>query len=109
MIRLSKLLLENTENRVNLMKLEAIMEKLTPELSKAQDTKLSTLCTEVHELVESLNKLPYTIYNHSEWQVLQLSLMSKLMEVKSEAEKLIGTGIVNVVPFIKALDEIIVN
>lgn len=109
MIRLQDILLENTENRVNLMKLEAVMEKMAPELTKTQNTKLTQLCTEVHEMVGKLNMLPYTIYNRDDWTVLRIALMAKLMEVKIEAEKLLENDKVDVKPFIKALEEIIVS
>jgi len=109
MIKLKNILLENTENRINLLKLEALMEKLTPELTKTQNTKISQLCTEMHEMVDALNKLPYTIHNHMEWKVLRLGLMGKLLEVKAEAEKLVENGVVGIAPFVKALDELIVS
>lgn len=109
MIRLTDILLENSKNRVNLMKLEAIMEKMKPEFTKAENKKISELCTEVHQMAESLNNLPYTIFNHQEWNLLRLGLMAKLVEVKAEAEKLMGEGKVDVVHFIKALDELIVS
>jgi hypothetical protein len=108
-IRLKDIVLENTQNRVNLLKLDAIMEKLTPELTKAQNTKITELCAQVHEMVDALNKLPYTIFNHQEWNVLRLGLMGKLVEVKAEAEKLMGEGKVDVAHFIKELDELIVS
>jgi SpoVK/Ycf46/Vps4 family AAA+-type ATPase len=108
-ISLTKLVLENKENRITLMKLTALMEKMVPEMTKAQSKKLTELCTEVHTMVNDLNVLPYTIHNHKEWQVLKLAMMSKLMEVKKEAEKLLESEKVDVKPFIKALDEIIVS
>lgn len=109
MIRLQDILLENTENRVNLMKLQALMEKMTPELTKTENTKLTQLCTEVHDMVGQFNMLPYTIHNRDEWTVLRITLMAKLMEVKGEAEKLLDSDKVDVKPFIKALDELIVS
>lgn len=108
-ISLKNLVLENKENRITLMKLTALMEKMIPELTKAQSTKLTELCTEVHTMANELNVLPYTIFNHKEWQVLKLAMMSKLMEVKVEAEKLLESDKVDVKPFIKALDEVLVN
>jgi hypothetical protein len=109
MIRLRDVLKENTENRINLMKLEALMEKMLPALTKTQNTKLTQLCTELHEMVNSLNVLPYTIYNRTEWPVLQIALMTKLMELKTEVEKIIDSDKIDVKPFIKALDELIAS
>lgn len=108
-IKLKDLVLENKENRITLMKLTALMEKMLPEMTKAQSEKLTQLCTEVHTMVNELNVLPYTIYNHQEWQVLKLAMMAKLMEVKAEAEKLLESDKVDVKPFIKALDEVLVS
>lgn len=109
MIRLQDILLENTENRVNLMKLEALMEKMMPELTKTENTKLTQLCTEVHDMVGKFNMLPYTIHNRDDWTALRIMLMAKLMEVKKEAEKLLESDKVDVKPFIKALDELLVG
>ena len=109
MIRLKDIILENKENRIGLMKLTAIMEKLVPELTKAQQTRLTELCTEAYILIEELNQFPCTIFNYPQWQVLKFGVVAKLTEVKLEAEKLMESDKVNVVPFIKALDEIIVN
>jgi len=108
MIKLRNVLTENTENRINLMKLEVLMEKMLPVLTKTQNTKLTQMCTEVHEMVNSFNVLPYTIYNQADWPVLQIALMTKLMELKTEAEKMTGNK-VDVKPFIKALDELIAS
>ena len=109
MIKLKDILLENTQNRVNLMKLEALMEKMIPEMTKTENNKIIQLSTEVHDMVGKLNMLPYTIHNRDEWTVLRISLMAKLMEVKTEAEKMLDSDKVDVRPFIKALDEIIVS
>jgi hypothetical protein len=109
MIRLRDVLQENTENRINLMKLEVLMEKMLPALTKTQNTKLTQLCTELHEMVNAFNMLPYTIYNRIEWPVLQITLMTKLMELKTEAEKMVDSNNVDVKPFIKALDELIAS
>jgi hypothetical protein len=99
-------MVENKENRINLLKLTAIMEKMLPELTKPQSTKLTELCAEVHTLAGQLNTLPITIYNHEPWKVLKVAMMAKLMEVKTEVEKL-KEDTPHVKQFIKALDEVI--
>lgn len=113
MIRLRDLLNEtsfNKENRINLMKITTLMEKLIPELTKSQSTKLIELCSEINEMVIKLNEIPYTVFNHTpEWKLLEVAFVSKLAEVKVEAEKLLNSDKVDVRPFIKAIDEIIVN
>ena len=113
MIRLKDLLNEasfNKENRINLMKITTLMEKLIPELTKSQSTKLVELCSEVNEMAIKLNEIKYTVWNHEpEWKILEVAFVSKLVEVKTEAEKLLNSDKVDVRPFIKAIDEIIVS
>lgn len=99
-------MVENKENRINLLKLTAIMEKMLPELTKPQSTKLTELCAEVHTLAGQLNTLPITIHNHEPWKVLKVAMVAKLMEVRQEAQK-IKSDKVDTKPFIKALDELI--
>lgn len=108
-IRLTDILLENKENRINTMKLTILMEKMMAELTKAQSTKITELCTEVYTMATELNQLPYNIYNHQNWQLLKIAMMSKLMELKEETLKLSNSDKVDVLPFIKALDEVLVN
>ena len=113
MIRLKDLLNEVSfpkENRVNLIKLTVLMEKLIPELTKNQVTKFSQLCAEAHDMVRQLNEIPYTIYNNvPDWKLLEVALIIKLSEIKIEAEKLLNSTKVDVRPFIKAIDELIVS
>jgi hypothetical protein len=110
MIRLKDLLSENygiKENRVNLMKLEALMEKMLPELTKTDATKLTELCSEVHQLACDMNKIPYQIWNaYPEWPILKAALIAKLMEVKEETLKA-SSDKFDATTFIKALDELI--
>lgn len=110
MIRLKDLVLEsysNKERRINLMKLEVIMEKMLPELTKAGATKLTELCNEVHQMAADLNKIPYTLWNsYPEWPILKTALIDKLNEVKAEALKITSEKF-DASTFIKALDEII--
>jgi hypothetical protein len=105
---LQEILMEGKENRVLLTKLTVLMEKLQPDFTKVQATKMMELCSETHQLVNTLNTLPYTIYNHMDWKVLKMGLVQKLMEVKVEAEK-INSEKLNTTSFIKALDELIVQ
>jgi hypothetical protein len=105
---LQEILMEGKENRVLLTKLTVLMEKLQPDFTKAQATKMMELCSETHQMVNLLNTLPYTIHNHMDWKVLKMGLVQKLMEVKVEAEK-INSEKLNTTSFIKALDELIVQ
>jgi hypothetical protein len=112
MIRLKDILIEhgNKENRINLMKLEVLMEKMLPVLAKNNATKLTQICTEIHQMATKLNELPYTLWNaYPEWPVLKVALISKIAEAKEEASKLLESEKVDVLPFVKALDELIAD
>jgi len=112
MIRLKDILMEHgsKERRINLMKLEVLMEKLLPELTKAQATKLTQICTEIYQMATTLNETPYKIWNaNPEWPLVKLALKSKLMEAKEEASKLLESDKVDIRPFVKALDEFILD
>jgi len=105
---LQEILMEGKESRVLLAKLTVLMEKLQPDFTNAQATKMMELCSETHQMVNLLNATPYTIHNHMDWKILKMGLVQKLMEVKVEAEK-INSEKLNTTSFIKALDELIVQ
>jgi hypothetical protein len=110
-ISLKKMMVESMvkENRVNLMKIGALLEKVYPELTKAQNTKLTELFTEVSMLATQMNTIPYTKFNMDAWQLLLLSTNTKLMELKEEVAKVAGNKKnINCAPLLKALDEAII-
>lgn len=112
MIRFRDILFEHQskERRLNLMKLEVLMEKLLPSLTKAESTKLTQICTEIHQMASELNETPYKVSNaHPEWSIVKLALRSKLIEAKEEVSKLLESDKVDVRPFVKALDEFILD
>lgn len=107
-ILLKNLISENTYNRVNLMKIGALMEKALPELTKDQSKKLTELFTELSMMSTNMNGLPYTVkeYKLNEWQLLIASFHKKLDEFRSEVMKINEkSDKVNCAPLIKALDE----
>lgn len=108
MIRMTQLLNENMENRVSLMKVTAIMEKMLPEVTKAQSNKLMELCAEAHNMAGVLNQIPYTIHGTEKWNTLKAAMLLKLVEIREEAMKLDPEKI-NVKPYIVALDEVIAD
>lgn len=112
MIRLKDLLTENAglkERRIDLVKLEVLMAKMLPELTKTDSKKLMELCNEVHQLAQDLNKVPYQIWNaYPEWPILKAALIEKLVEVKEETLKVTSEKF-DATTFIKALDELIVD
>jgi hypothetical protein len=112
MIRLTKLLLENTENRISLMKLESIMARVIPELSAAQSSKLLELFTEVTVMAAALNMLPYTVKNNrlDEWHMLTNSFKTMVLSLREEICSIADKKKdVNFNPLILALDEVFKN
>jgi hypothetical protein len=80
MIRLRDLLLENPENRINLMKVQTILEKIYPVLKDAQVKKLMELCAEAHVMASQLNMKPYvrTESTMVEWKFLIAGVHAKI-------------------------------
>jgi hypothetical protein len=112
MIRLRDLLTESAENRINMMKVHIIMEKIYPELSSTQSEKLMKLCVEVNNMVDNLNKLRYIRTGSSlfEWKILIFAAGAKLTELRTEVEKISeSTKEINFTPLLKALDEVLLT
>lgn len=111
MIRLSNLLVESTERRVNLMRVIAIMEKVLPELKAADAKKITETFAEFAMLVENLNSLPYTVkeYKLNEWQLLSSVAHAKLNELREHVSKLCTESApVDLKPLVNALEEVLV-
>lgn len=109
MIRLKNLLMENAENRINLIKIQTIMEKLYPELNDTQSKKLMELCTEVHMMASQMNTLPYIKSQTSlvEWQLLIAAFKTKVSELREEVIKACEDKKIDSRPVVKALDEVL--
>lgn len=110
MIRLRDLLLENPENRINLMKIQTIMEKMYPVLNDTQVKKLMELCAEAHIMASQLNMKPFvrTESTMVEWKFLISGVHAKINELKVEVLKIAESDkTVNCAPLIKALDEVL--
>lgn len=110
MIRLKDLLNEHmAERRVNLVRIQTIMEKLYPELTDAQSKKLMELCTEVHMFASQMNMTPYIKTESSmlEWSLLVAGLRTKLQELKEEVVKACEEKKIDPTTVVKALDEVL--
>lgn len=113
MIRLQDIIMENntaqghTENRVSLIKIAVIMEKVLPSVDKSVATRLTELFAEVSDITSTLNATPYTKFNMEGWEFAKAALYAKIVEMKVEVEKLCESDKVDVKPLVKALDEII--
>ncbi len=67
MIKLTDLITEaGKENRINSMRLVALLEKLAPTLKAAQEEKLAKLTAEVLAGITKVNELPYNYNTMSE-------------------------------------------
>ena len=108
-MRLTDLLMENAERRVNLMKIQTIMEKLYPELTSEQSKKLTELCTEVHMMVSQMNTIPYirTESSVTQWAILEMAFKAKVVELKEEVVKVCEDKKIDCTTVVKALDEVL--
>lgn len=111
MIRLKNLLNEASflkENRINLMKITTILEKVLEELPKTKTKKLTEVFTEFSVMSEKLNQLPFNYFNMTEWKFLNLAAHVKLTELREEVLKLIKEDNTSTLtPLINALDEVL--
>lgn len=96
-----------TENRVNLTKVNVIMEKFIPNIKENESARLLDIFKDVASLTEILNVTPYTIHNARMWEFSKAIFYGKLTELREEVENLKASDTVNAVPLLKALDEIL--
>jgi hypothetical protein len=89
------------------MRVSTNLEKILPELTAAQATKLTEMMTEISVAVSALNTLPYTIFNADEWNIYILAATQAVGALKEEVVKISEKKeSVNCAPLIKALDEV---
>jgi hypothetical protein len=109
-IRLKDLLTEcMIERRVNLVRVQTVMEKLYPELNEGQSKKLMELCTEVHMFASQLNMTPYNRTESSliEWKLMAMALQTKLNELKEEVIKVCEDKKIDSTTVVKALETVL--
>jgi len=113
MIKLTDLITEaGKENRINSMRLVALLEKLAPTLKAAQEEKLAKLTAEVLAGITKVNELPYNYNTMSEWHMTELAtvvmpardLREALNSLLKKPAKGLDTHIVEMV--IKSIDEL---
>lgn len=113
MIKLTDLIVEaGKENRINSMRLIALLEKLMPSLKKAQENKLTELTAQVLEGIARVNEMPYNYNTMSEWHITELAtvvmpvrdLRNKLTELQKKPTKNMDVTTIEMV--IKAIDEL---
>jgi len=110
MIKLTNLLMESTtERRVNLMRVEAVLENLAHHISEKDQQKLAKVFVELHEIACSLNETPQTIFNHVQWKLLNMVLAGKIAEMRLVVEDIAEDNKdVDCWPLVKALDTILI-
>ena len=105
---LKNLLREAKENRINLMKISTLMEKILPELTDFQSKKVTEMFEEVSLRVSNLNALPYTKFNVLEWQSAIVELYEKIMELREKLAVIAEDNKdLHCTPLIDALDEVL--
>jgi hypothetical protein len=111
MIKLTNLLVEGTtERRINLMRVEAVLENLAHHLSSKDQQKLAKVFVELHEIACSLNETPQTIFNTVQWKLLNMILAGKVAELRLIAEDIAEDNKnVDCWPLVKAIDTILTN
>ena len=105
-LSLKSILRENVENRINLMRLSTLIEKVVGHLSATQSKSLVECFAEVSMMATNLNSLPYTKFNMNEWQLLIAATYVKLNELRNEVVEIAKSKKdVDFGPLLKALDE----
>jgi len=95
--------------RVQLMRVEAVLENIAPQLKEADQKKLAEVYIELKQLAEMLNETPYTIFNANQWGLLEMVLKGKVAEFKLLAEDIAEDNKdVDVWPLATALDTVLI-
>ena len=107
--KLKHLIAENIENRINLMRVEAILENLAPQLSQDDQNKIAGAYVELKMLVTGLNETPYTVFNEEQWKLLKMVLAGKVAEMRLVLEDIAEDNKdVDVWPLATALDTVLI-
>lgn len=113
MIKLTDLILEaGKENRINSMRLLALLEKLMPSLKEAQQNQVTELTAQVIEGITKVNEMPYNYNTMSAWHMTELAavtmpardLRNKLTELQKKPTKNMDVTTLEMV--IKVIDEL---
>lgn len=106
-LRLKDLLRESAERRMNITRIQVLVEKVLPEVTESQAKTLTELVAEISMRVTNLNAIPYTIFNANVWQLAIMETYMKLSELREEVVKISESGkSINCAPLLKALDEV---
>ena len=107
MISMKELISEMVHRRVNLMKVDVILEKLLPELGDDAEN-FQRMYAEITMDVDTMNKVPTTKFNVMEWVVTIGHVLYKLDMLKEEAARLAAKhDSIEFAPLFNALDELL--
>lgn len=81
MTRLRDIINESIENKISTAKVDALIEKVAEELSKADQEKLAKPYVDILCMVDMLNKTPHTIFNNDQWALFKLMFSGKVAEL----------------------------
>jgi hypothetical protein len=98
------------ENRVTVMKIASILEKVLPELTKKQAEKLTELFEEISLMATHLNSAQYTVKENDlyNWESVLSEANETVDKMRTEVEKLAESKKnVDFRPLILALDEVL--
>jgi hypothetical protein len=105
---LKDLIKENVENRVDLMRIEGILEDLAPQLSQKDQDKLAGLYVELKMLATSLNETPYSVFTQDHWKLMKLVLAGKIAEMRLVLDDMAEDNKeIDFFPLVKAVDLIL--
>jgi len=112
MAKLKDLLSEVTSQaprRVELMRVEAILENIASKLSESEQKKIAEVYLDLKMMTDSLNMTPYTVFNNQHWTLLEMIVRGKVAEFKLIAEDIAEDNKdVDCWPLVKALDTILI-
>mgnify|MGYP003344143965 FL=1 len=113
MIKLTDLIVEaGKENRINSMRLVALLEKLMPSLKTAQQDQITEIAAKVLEGITKVNEMPYNYNTMTMWHMTELAdvvmpvrdLHTKLTELLKKPTKDLDVETVQMV--VTAIDEL---
>jgi hypothetical protein len=111
MIKLAHLLTEvRNTRRINLMRVEVVLENLAHHLSTSEQKKLAEAYVDLCQIANVLNEIPYTLRNTEQWELLNMILAGKIAELRIIAEDIAEDNKnVDCWPLVKAIDTILTN
>lgn len=113
MIKLTDLIVEaGKENRINSMRLIALLERLIPTLKQTQQNEVLKLAAELLAGITNVNEVPYNYNTMSEWHMTELAtvvipardLREKLNSLLQKPTTGLDTTVLEMV--IKSIDEL---